>query len=273
MTEVPSHLGLIAMPFEASTSFLKGCVLGPTAILSELETMDTYELRLGRDPFEGVSREQIHAHDEVVTDARLQQAFGQQVVEGVLARGGFPLSLGGEHTISLGPIKAARARGPLGIVQLDAHADLRDSYEGNPFSHASVMRRAVERGCQLLSVGVRAVSAEEDAIARKSGVAMVGGRITATRTGWYSLVEALPERVYLTIDMDVFDPQEVPGVGTPEPGGPGFEPVASFLAHLFAVKNVVAADIVELRPVEGDAASVRAAARLVGLITGYRFGA
>jgi len=268
----PTHLGLVAMPFEASTSFLKGTQLGPTAIFGELRSMDTYEMRLGRDPFEGVPRDQFHAHDETMTDARLQQAFAHQVTDELLGRQGFPLGLGGEHTVSLGPIKAARARGALGIVQLDAHADLRDSYEGNPLSHASVMRRAVERDCQLLSVGVRAVSEEEATFAAEQGIELVDGKTAACSTDWYAHVEGLPERVYLTVDMDVFDPVEVPGVGTPEPGGPGFEAMAAFLRHLFAVKNVVAADIVELRPVEGDAASVRAAARLAGLITGYRFG-
>jgi agmatinase len=184
---------------------------------------------------------------------------------------GFPLSLGGEHTVSLGPIRAARARGELGVIQLDAHADLRDSYEGNPLSHACVMRRVLDLGCATLGVGVRSMSEGEARFIRERGLDVVGARQVIAGNEWWALLDKLPERIYLSVDVDFFDPVDVPATGTPEPGGPSWEQAVAFLAHLFSKKDVVAADIVELMPCKDDDASVRLAARLAGLIVGLRF--
>jgi agmatinase len=193
------------------------------------------------------------------------------VVGELLDGGGFPISIGGEHTVSLGPIRAARSRGELGVIQLDAHADLRDSYEGNPLSHACVMRRVHDLGCPILEVGVRSMSEDEARFVQETGLEVVDARRVIGSTDWYGVIDALPERVYLTIDLDYFDPADLPAVGTPEPGGPGWELTCNFLEHLFATKNVVAADVVELMPGAGDEPSIRLAARLVGLLAGLRF--
>ncbi len=266
-----THMGMISLPFEASTSFLKGTRQGPAAILREIETIDGYDFNLARNPFEDVACSIIYSHTPRLDDSHLQQALTFRAVREIIDSKGFPLCLGGEHTVSIGAIRAARSRGALGIVQLDAHADLRDEYNGNPLSHACVMRRVIEMDCSYLGIGIRAMSDEEAEYIYDRRLKIVGGRKAASSTDWYQLLDELPERVYLTIDMDVFDPSDVPAVGTPEPGGPGYEKVAGFLHHLFKVKNVVAADVVELRPCEGCDASVRLAARLVGLITGLRF--
>ncbi len=271
MSRIKKCLGIVALPFEASTSFLRGTRNGPDAILHELNELDTFDLALDKDPFDGIQTNVFHPHSAELKDPLEQQSLAARKVGAILGSGGFPLCLGGEHTVSIGPIQESRKRGPLGIVQLDAHADLRDEYEGNRFSHACVMRRAVEKGCSLVGIGIRAMCVEEAVFVAKRDLDIVKAREAVESTGWYTLLDRLPDRVYLTIDLDVFDPSEVPAVGTPEPGGLSYEAVFHFLTHLFKSKDVVAADIVELRPTDGDGSSVRTAARLVGLIAGMRF--
>jgi len=271
MAGAPTNIGIVALPFEVSTSFRKGTVHGPEAILNELDRMDPFEFNLGKDPFSKISRTIIKPHGSELVDARIQQAVAGRVAGEIMDGGGFPLSLGGEHTVSLGPVRAARARGEVGVVQLDAHADLRDSYEGNPLSHACVMRRIIDMDCATLGVGIRSMSADEATFVEERGAGIVPARDVGRSTGWYSKLDSLPDRIYLTVDIDYFDPADAPAVGTPEPGGPGWYDTVAFLNHLFAVKDVVAADIVELMPTDGDDATVRLAARLAGLIVGMRF--
>jgi agmatinase len=269
----PSHLGLIALPFEVSTSFKKGTASAPPTILKDLGSLDSFDFHLGRNPLKDLPCSVLRPHSPTLRDSRLQQSLAEKAVADLLDCKGFPLSLGGEHTVSLGPIMAAKKKiGDLGIVQLDAHADLRNEYENNRYSHACVMRRALELGCTPLGIGIRTLCNEERELIESRNLEMVDGRRATTSTEWYGILNNLPDTVYLTVDMDVFDPSEVPSVGTPEPGGPGFEPICDFLHHLFKVKNVVAADIVELKPGDDDKASVRLASRLIGLIAGLRFG-
>ncbi len=266
-----TNLGIVSLPFEVSTSFRKGTMHGPDTILHELERLDTFELALGRDPFKGIPRTTVRPHGPELIDARIQQAVAGRVVGELMDGKGFPISLGGEHTVSLGPIRAARARGELGVVQLDAHSDLRDSYEGNPLSHACVMRRALDMDVSTLQVGIRSMCEDEARFVQERGLDIVGARQVIDGTEWYALLDKLPQRIYLTFDIDFFDPADVPATGTPEPGGPGWDRAVQFLAHLFAVKDVVAADLVELMPCRDDDASVRLAARLVGLMVGLKF--
>ena len=271
MTGAPTNLGIVALPFEVSTTFGKGTVHGPDAILNELDRLDCFDFRLAREPFHGVPRSVIRPHGPELVDPRIQQAVAGRVVGELLDGSGFPICLGGEHTVSVGPVRAARARGELGVVQLDAHADLRDTYEGNPLSHACVMRRILDIDCPTLGVGIRSMCAEEARFIGEQGIAIIHSRMASTSTDWFRLLNDLPERIYITIDLDYFDPSEVTAVGTPEPGGPSWETTCAFLEYLFAVKNVVAADVVELMPGSNDGASVRLAARLVAMLTGLRF--
>ncbi|MCP4196337.1 MAG: agmatinase [Proteobacteria bacterium] len=272
MMSRPSHLGLVALPFEVSTSFNEGTAGAPIAILKELSSIDSFDFTLGRNPLKNLTFSVLRPHSPTLKDSSLQQSLAEEAVAALLDRGGFPLILGGEHTVSLGPILASRKKfGELGVVQLDAHADLRNEYQNNRYSHACVMRRALEMGCPLLGIGIRTLCTEEKDLIESHNLDMVDGRRAATTTDWYDLLENLPQNIYLTMDMDVFDPAEAPAVGTPEPGGPGFEAVREFLHHLFKKKNVVATDIVELKPTAEDRASLRLAARLIGLIAGLRF--
>lgn len=269
MSDRPKFLGIISLPYETTTSFLRGTKWGPDAILNELQIMDDFDFALAKEPLRGIKRKIVRAHDDLLLSPEIQTSIARRATLDILAQGGFPLSLGGEHTVSLGPIRAALEGGELGVVQIDAHADLRDSYEGSRYSHACVMRRALDLGCKIMGVGIRTMCAEEAAVVAKNPkVLQVDGRRAARSKTWYELLDQMPERIYLTIDMDGFDPQEVPGVGTPEPGGPNWYNVTDFIYHLMKTKTVVAADIVELMPTVPFRASTRLAARLSQYIAG-----
>ncbi|MCG8454679.1 MAG: arginase family protein, partial [Holophagales bacterium] len=202
-----------------------------------------------------------------------------------LEAGKFLVSLGGEHSLTLAPVRAAAelfagetAGDGLGVVQFDAHADLRDSYEGSRYSHASVMRRLVDDlGLPTLAVGLRSLSSPETRLIEERRLPVIWShelhedeRAGSTER-FERLLEELPEQVYLTFDIDYFDPALVPATGTPEPGGGTWHPTLALLRRLFERKIVVAMDVVELAPVEGWPASDFVAAKLVHKALGYRF--
>lgn len=183
-----------------------------------------------------------------------------------------PVCLGGEHTLTLGAVRALAKKGrDFTVLHLDAHADLRDSYGGTPLSHASVMRRVRELGVPVVPVGIRAVSREEaDYIAAEKIRMFPGWEFPAGDYPWEEIAAALGERVYISIDLDGFDPSEVPGVGTPEPGGLRWYGALALLRALRgAGKTLVGADLVELCPLEGSIVSEFFAARLLYKLIGY----
>lgn len=193
----------------------------------------------------------------------------------VLERGAFPLTLGGEHTISAGPFRAAAERHPgLGLVGIDAHLDLRDLYEGNPWSHACVLRRIVEaHSPPTLWVGVRSMAAEEleflQSLEPRSLIDVRPAHTLDRDGAWIKrAIAPLPERVYLSIDVDGLDPSVMPGTGTPEPGGLDYRTVLRFIDALARQRQIVGADLVELAPIPGQQVSEFTAAKLAAKLIG-----
>jgi len=186
--------------------------------------------------------------------------------------------LGGEHTVSLAPLRSLRKilQRPFGIIQLDAHADLRGSFEGSIYSHACVMHRAVtELGCPLFQFGIRALCQEEVEFRQTWNVQHIDARlIHGVDLSGFQLPEDFPQDIYLTLDVDGLDPSVIGATGTPVPGGPGWWDTLAFLERAIAGRNVVGFDVVELAPRPNDHASDFAAAQLVysvmGLITRNR---
>jgi agmatinase len=155
-------------------------------------------------------------------------------------------------------------------VQFDAHGDLREEFEGTPHSHASVMRRIVDEGIPTLAVGIRSLSAPEALLIRERSLPVVWGhQLDRSEELLPGLLAGLPEKVYLTFDIDYFDPSLVPATGTPEPGGGHWYPTLRLLRRLFQVKTVVAMDLVELAPVGGHPASDFLAAKLIYKCLGF----
>jgi len=273
-----ARAALLPVPFERTTSWGKGTGRGPEAILTASQAMELYDEELESEPFrQGIATLppfQPEAFDlaEALTEIRTE-------AQRVLEDGKFLVTVGGEHSLTLAPARAAAAvhGGPpkVGVVQFDAHADLRQSYEGTPYSHASVMRRIVDDGFPTLAVGVRSLSASEAGLIRDRGLPVIWGHElgadpTAGEERFAELLEALPETIYLTFDIDYFDPALVPATGTPEPGGGTWYPTLRMLRRLFETKEVVAMDLVELAPRADSPASDFLAAKLIYKCLGYR---
>ena len=239
---------------ERSVSYGKGTARGPAAIL---------EASLQLEAFDGESvpcASGIHTRPPVETLEAIEAA-----VVDVLKGGKVPVVLGGEHTVSLGAFRAFASFGePFGIVQFDAHADLRDVYEGDPLSHACTMRRALDLEIPLLQIGVRALSREEFDLRRERRIPHVDGYAIGQRGLPDRLLPAdFPERVYVTFDVDALDPSIMPATGTPEPGGLDWFRTMRALEKISRRRRIVGFDVVELAPIVGLHAPDFLAARLV----------
>ncbi len=266
---------IVPVPYEATTSFGGGTRSGPRAILEASRYVELWDQELELDP----SAVGIHTLPALelsrggpgVAMGELEAAY-RRILE--LAGERFVVMLGGEHSISAPAIRAVAARisGRLQVLQLDAHADLRGSYEGTPHSHASAMRRVLDVA-DVVGVGIRGISQEEVEVARSSpGVELIYADHMWEDDRWMDRAMAsMGDPVYLTFDVDYFDPALVPSTGTPEPGGMGWYPTLRFLRRVFRERTVVACDVVELAPIPGLAAPDFLVAKLVYKLLGYRF--
>lgn len=256
---------------EKTVSYLPGTASGPGRILAASRQVELFDPELKRSPY------LCGIYTSSPVDCRGDSAACLEKIEAAvrqLAGRAVPICLGGEHTLTLGAVRALRAAGDdFSVLHLDAHADLRDSYDDTPLSHAAVMRRVRELGLPVVPVGIRALSREEaDYIAAEKIRIFPGWDFPAGDYPWPEVAAALGERVYISLDLDVFDPSEVPGVGTPEPGGLSWrQALALFRALRDAGKTLVGADLVELCPLAGSIVSEFFAARLLYKLIGYFF--
>ncbi len=256
-----ARVRVIPMPLERTVSYGAGTAAGPAAILEA-----SYELeRLWRGAEPCAAG--IHTEAAVPCDAPLPEVMARLAArtEAAAKAGRLPLVLGGEHSITYGAATGvARAlAAPVGILQVDAHADLRVAYQGEPHSHASVMHLLAEAGHPIAQIGVRALSKEE-AVARQAyGVVHWDAESLVTEgTLAIALPEGFPEAVYLTFDVDGLDPSVMPATGTPVPGGLGFYQALGLVRSALAGRRVVGLDVVELAPRAIDAASTFTAAQI-----------
>lgn len=261
---------VIPAPIERTVSYGGGTARGPEAILvasEQMELFDGMDVPLDRGiftwppvPVEG---------DTQTVFAALQEAVARALRLGEMV----PVVLGGEHAITLPCVRAVLEvlDAPIGIVQFDAHGDLRDRYHDDPYSHASVMRRCLDLGVPIHSVGVRALSPDDlqirrerpDMVSFQDAIDVVPSGVSAV-----TLPDDFPELVYLTFDVDGLDPSVISATGTPEPGGLGWYQALSMVTSVAAQRRIVAFDVVELAPVAGRHADDFAAARLVYQIMG-----
>lgn len=267
---------ILPVPYESTTSYGGGTRMGPTAILESSRFLELYDQELDAEVGTALG---VHTLPQVeLTRAGATPAMTElrEVHDRVLEVAGdrFVLMLGGEHSISSPAIlsHAARVSGRLSVLQMDAHADLRDEYEGSPNSHASAMARVLDEA-DVVGVGLRAVSAEEMEVARShEGITMIWADEMWEDDAWMDrALEALGPDVYLTFDVDYFDPTLVPSTGTPEPGGGDWYRTLRFLRRVFRERNVVGCDVVELAPTPGFHAPDFLVAKLVYKLLGYRF--
>jgi agmatinase len=261
---------VIPAPFDQTTSYLPGARFGPRAILEASRQVEFYDEELDLEPYEiGVATLESIEIEPTDMEASLRKL--EAVVAEVASKGKIPLTLGGEHSLTIAPVAALRERYPgLSVLQLDAHLDLRDSYQGTKMSHASVMRRIRDLGVSTVAVGIRAVSREEaDYVHAERVPVFLGREIRRQGLDVDAILSELGNPVYLSVDLDVFDPAHVPGVGTPEPGGLTWDEGLILLRSVCERRQIVGADVVELCPIPGQIVSEFFAAKLVHKIIGY----
>lgn len=265
-----SRVAVLPVPFERTTSYGKGTTAGPAAILRASQSMELYDEELEGEPYAlGIAT--LPAFLPEAFDMAEAMAELQDTCKVHMEKGKFLVTLGGEHSLSQAPVKAANeVFGGIGVVQFDAHSDLREEFEGTPYSHASVMKRIVDAGIPTLSVGIRSLSTPESRLIREKGLPVLWGHeLDRAEELFPSMLAAMPEKVYLTFDIDYFDPSLVSATGTPEPGGGHWYPTLKLLKRLFQTKTVVSMDLVELAPVGGHPASDFLAAKLIYKCLGY----
>ncbi len=264
-----SKMVVIPAPYDSTTSFRAGSRYAPAAIIDASRHLEDFDVELGFDP----SAQGIYTLAELSPDlSGPKRVVGQvqAVIAQILSDDKTPALLGGEHTVAIGAVRACAERsGDLSVLYLDAHADLRDSYMGTRWGHASVARRISEI-CPIVEVGVRSISVEERDFADSRGLPIFywpQRRDGATLIA--DVCARLSSNVYVSIDLDVMDPSIMSAVGTPEPGGMTWWDIIALLRGVATATNVVGFDIVELSPEEGPVSCSSTAARLAYKIMGY----
>ncbi|MCP4646804.1 MAG: agmatinase [bacterium] len=262
---------ILPVPYEGTAYFRKGAGNGPAGIMHGSLEVEYNEMELGLRTIGDGFPDGFHVMEPVEGGERKATdvcADVEKNVSRVLDAGKFPIVLGGEHSISSGAVAAVAKKYPdVSVLSIDAHADLRDEFEGNKYSHACSMRRIMEHAKRGAIVGVRSMSREcVEYLEKNPDLKWWGAEFRIA-----DVLDALGENVYITIDLDGFDPSEVPGVGTPHPGGLSWGQGLELLREVAKKKKIVGFDVVELAPIEGQVVSEIFAAKLLYKLAGYSF--
>ncbi len=261
---------ILPVPYEETATYGKGTQYGPAAIIAASQEVELFDDELGCEPY--LAGIHTAASLEITSaGAEAQNEIVFRSCREFLKQGKIVGMLGGEHSISYGAVRACLERYPeLTVLQLDAHADLRDGYLGEPFSHAAVMRRVRDLTRKTVGIGIRNYSSEENRYIQAGNVTIYAASAIIRNLRWIDeVLDQLSGDVYLTIDLDVFDPSLLPATGTPEPGGLTWYPILELLRRVITKCNLVGFDVVELSPIEGNHSSDFVAAKLVHKIIGY----
>jgi len=252
---------LMKVPYDGTSTFIKGADKGPEAIIAASDSLELYDVVYGIEAYSSGIYTDSPALD-FSTPERMAESVYQKTISHI-KRGKIVGLLGGEHSVSIGAIRAASEEfDHLSILQIDAHADLRESYHESPYNHACVMRRAQQYG-KVVQVGIRSVCAEEKINIVEENI-FYAHEIVGKNPEWMQRVcDQLTENVYLTIDLDGLDPSVMPATGTPLPGGLHWHELLNLLQLIIKNKQLVGFDVVELCPQPENAVSDVLAATLV----------
>ncbi|MEM0437907.1 MAG: agmatinase [Candidatus Micrarchaeia archaeon] len=259
---------VLPMPFDGTSTWGKGADKGPAAIIEASRNMELYDIETDSEVFtNGIATGRplkCRSVNEMV-------AKSEREVGALLKQGKFVVCLGGEHSVSIGPIRAhAKHYGEISVLHLDAHSDRRDKYEGSRYNHACVIARASECCKNIISVGIRSMdSSEIRRIDRKR--IFFAHEIHGSNEWIRRAVDLLGNKVYVTIDLDVFDSGIMPSTGTPEPGGLGWYDVVGLLREVAMQREIVGFDVVELAPNKNNRAPDFLAAKLAYTLLSYKF--
>jgi agmatinase len=264
-----SRIVIVPVPYDATSTWVKGADRGPAAILRASANMELYDIETDSQVYqEGIFTDDPATAGDLAPAEMVETV--QRTVQEHLTNNKFVVAVGGEHSVSVGPVRAHAARYPgLSVLQLDAHADLREEYEGSKFNHACVMAR-IREICPIVQVGIRSMDISEKPALDEDRV-FFAEKIHDSLTWIDQVIARLTGQVYVTIDLDVFDPSIMSSTGTPEPGGLGWYEVLALLRAVCRRKTLVGFDVVEMCPVEGNWAPEFLAAKLIYKILSYKF--
>lgn len=253
---------VLPVPYEKTVSYGAGTSLGPAAIIEasgQLEQWDGYSKPCDAGIYTCSTVDCSATPRQVIEEIAKSTAH-------IVKQGALPVVLGGEHTVTLGVLKGVESAGydDYGVVQIDAHADLREAYEGDPLSHACVMKRVVDKEIPLYQLGIRALCEEEIATRQQLGVYYLDAdEIVPNNIGQIQLPVDFPDKVFFTLDIDGLDPSIFPSTGTPVPGGLGWYQTLSLFESVAQQREIIGFDIMEFSPIKGFHAYDFAAALLV----------
>jgi agmatinase len=259
-----ARYAVLPVPYDATASFRAGSRYGPRAIIEASGQLEDFDEEYGREfadcgiatlePLEPNAAGPAEMHEDI-----------RRAAQRPVRDGKFLIGLGGEHSITSGLVRAVMSKHKkLSVLQIDAHADLRDSYQGSRYSHACAMRRVLDLGVSVVPVGIRSYSLEEHRFMKKHGIVPITARQTLEDPDWLrQAVDSLTKKVYVTIDIDGFDPAYAPGTGTPEPGGLDWHQVSELIRAVAMHRTIVAADVVEVIPQPGSVQTEFLAAKVI----------
>lgn len=265
---------IISAPYEATVSYEGGTAKGPAALIAASDQLEQWDGE--STPW----NEGIYTGPIVDCEGEPEEVLGriEKAVDDAVKSGSIPVTLGGEHTVSLAPLRAlVKQHGKeFGVVHFDAHGDLRHIYDGTIYSHGCVMRRATDLGLPLFQIGIRSLSEEEEIFRKEYGVghldglelARLGGLNAILNPDFKLLPPDFPKDIYISFDVDAFSSAVMPATGTPDPAGLGWYEAIFLLEHAIRGRNVIGFDVVELAPYPGMHSSDFAAAKITYSIMG-----
>lgn len=259
---------VLPVPYDGTSTWVKGSDKGPAALLEASANMELYDIETDSE----VHKIGIHTTEEITVNSSPEEmvdAVYKRVLQ-LYRKKKFPVVIGGEHSVSIGAMKASYEHfDDLTVLQFDAHADMRKEYEGSPYNHACVMARAAEMG-PIVQVGIRSMSVEEREDIQPDRI-FYADRLRDNKSFMFELLNKLSKNVYITIDLDVFDPSVMPSTGTPEPGGMRWYAMIETLQRVSEHSNIVGFDVVELCPNKNNKAPDFVAAKLIYQLLTYKF--
>jgi len=263
-----SKIIIVPVPYDETSTWMRGADKGPEAVMEASVNLEFYDIETASE----VHKKGIHTIDPVMNrespEILVNAVYNKTVL--LLSERKFPVIVGGNHTVSIGAIRAfAQLYGNLSVLQLDAHSDLREEYEGTIYNHACTIAR-VREVAQIVQVGIRSMSAEEIPNADMEKI-FYAHELYYNKKLYSRAIDNLTDNVYITIDLDVFDPSIMPSTGTPEPGGPDYFEILHFLRDVIKEKNVVGFDVVELCPSPANKIPDFIAAKIIYQLLSYRF--
>lgn len=259
-------------PYEYTSSYLAGSDKGPQAMINASQFVELYDEELDQETYKlcGICTLPPMNFKKKINEKAV--SLIEKETKKILKDDKFPVTLGAEHTISLGTIRAIKEKyADVCVLQIDAHSDLRESYHNNPYSHASVMFRIHELGVSLTQIGIRAQCIEEAELIKSSKNihTFYAHQISKNENWMPEALKTLGKNVYISIDADGFDPSVVPAVGTAEPNGLFWNETLEFLKLVILKKNIVGFDVVEIAPAKGSILSEYTMAKLIYRLIGY----